>query len=106
MLSVDWSNVTIAGGSANSNVNIAGGSANSNVTIASNSANSNVTIAPSADATIRIGGGANAKIIMYTQNVPATSTSTGTTGQVAFDQNYIYYCVATDTWKRSALSTW
>ncbi len=128
MLSVDWSNVSIAGssansnvviasgsansnvyiagGSANSNVVIASGSANSNVVIASSSANSNVTIAPSADATIRIGGGANAKIIMYTQNVPATSTSTGTTGQVAFDQNYIYYCVATDTWKRSALATW
>jgi hypothetical protein len=106
MLSVDWSNVSIAGGSANSNVFIAGGSANSNVFIAGGSANSNVTIAPASDATIRIGGGANTKIIMYTQNVPATSTSTGTTGQVAFDQNYIYYCWATDQWKRSALATW
>jgi hypothetical protein len=38
--------------------------------------------------------------------VPATATSTGTTGQVAFDSNYIYYCVATNTWKRSPLTTW
>jgi hypothetical protein len=100
------SNVYIAGGSANSNVSIAGGSANSNVSIAGGSANSNVSIAPASDATIRIGGGANTKIIMYTQNVPATATSTGTAGQVAFDSNYIYYCWATDQWKRSPLSTW
>jgi hypothetical protein len=89
-----------------SNVFIAGNAANSNVTIAGNAANSNVTIAPANDATIKIGGGANTKIIMTTQNVPATATSTGIAGQVAFDSNYIYYCVATDTWKRSPLSTW
>jgi hypothetical protein len=100
------SNVSIAGNSANSNVSIAGNSANSNVYIAPISANSNVSIAPADNATIRIGGGANTKIIMHTQNVPATSTSTGTVGQVAFDQNYIYYCWATDQWKRSPLSTW
>lgn len=39
-------------------------------------------------------------------NAPATSSSTGTAGQVEFDANYIYVCTATNTWKRSALSTW
>jgi hypothetical protein len=38
--------------------------------------------------------------------VPATATSTGTVGQVQWDANYIYVCVATNTWKRAALSTW
>ncbi len=37
---------------------------------------------------------------------PATAGATGTTGQIAWDSNYIYVCVSTNTWKRSALSTW
>lgn len=39
-------------------------------------------------------------------SAPATSTSTGKAGQIAFSSGYIYYCVATNTWKRAALSTW
>lgn len=38
------------------------------------------------------------------QSVPTTSTSTGIKGQVAFDDSYIYLCVADNTWKRVALS--
>lgn len=37
---------------------------------------------------------------------PVTSTSNGAAGQVAYDNNYVYICVATNTWKRSALSSW
>ena len=37
--------------------------------------------------------------------VPATSTSAGTPGQIAFDSTHFYFCVATDTWKRALLST-
>lgn len=39
-------------------------------------------------------------------SAPTTSSTTGTAGQIAFDSGYIYYCVATNTWKRAALSTW
>jgi hypothetical protein len=39
-------------------------------------------------------------------SVPATATSTGTAGQTAMDANYFYVCVATNTWKRTPLSTW
>lgn len=38
--------------------------------------------------------------------VPETASSTGTVGQVAWDTSYFYVCVATNTWKRTALSTW
>ena len=41
-----------------------------------------------------------------TAGIPANAASTGTAGDIAFDSNYIYYCVATNTWKRVALSTW
>lgn len=40
------------------------------------------------------------------QAVPATSSSPGRKGDNAFDSNYFYVCVATNTWKRVALSTW
>jgi len=37
---------------------------------------------------------------------PANSSSTGVTGQIVWDANYIYVCVATNTWKRAAIGTW
>ena len=37
---------------------------------------------------------------------PATSSSTGTTGEIRIDANYIYICTATNTWKRVAIATW
>lgn len=36
---------------------------------------------------------------------PATSTSTGTAGMIAYDASYVYICTATDTWTRAALAT-
>jgi hypothetical protein len=36
---------------------------------------------------------------------PATSTSTGQAGQIAFDASWFYVCVATNSWKRIALSS-
>ena len=39
-------------------------------------------------------------------NAPATASSTGTAGDIRYDSNYVYICVATDTWKRAALATW
>ena len=39
-------------------------------------------------------------------DAPATASSSGTTGDIAYDSNYLYVCVATDTWKRVELSTW
>jgi|Laugresu1bdmlbsd_1035121.scaffolds.fasta_scaffold312055_1 hypothetical protein len=38
--------------------------------------------------------------------VPATATSTGTAGQIAYASGFLYVCVATNTWRRTALTTW
>lgn len=45
---------------------------------------------------------------LTTTNVPppASSTSPGVKGQISFDANYQYTCIADNTWKRSPLSTW
>lgn len=43
--------------------------------------------------------------VVLHSGAPATSSSTGVQGQVAYDANYMYICVATNTWKRIATST-
>ncbi len=43
---------------------------------------------------------------MITSSVPATASSTGVAGTLAYDSNYLYVCVATNTWKRVAIATW
>jgi len=40
------------------------------------------------------------------QTAPASATATGATGEIRYTSDYIYICVATNTWKRSPLSTW
>jgi hypothetical protein len=37
---------------------------------------------------------------------PASSTAAGTMGEFCWDANYLYVCVSTNNWKRSALSSW
>jgi hypothetical protein len=53
----------------------------------------------------------NFGIVGNTVNVPNTRTpasaaAPGTKGDICWDTSYIYVCVATDTWKRTAISTW
>lgn len=36
--------------------------------------------------------------------VPATSTANGTAGQVAADASFLYLCIATNLWRRVAIS--
>ena len=36
---------------------------------------------------------------------PASKTASGTVGQIAKDDNYLYVCTAANTWKRSILAT-
>lgn len=38
-------------------------------------------------------------------NVPATATSTGTAGQVAYDATHFYVCISTNVWVRATLAT-
>lgn len=44
--------------------------------------------------------------ITVSSNAPVSNSSTGTTGQIRYDNNYIYICIATNTWKRANISTW
>jgi hypothetical protein len=37
---------------------------------------------------------------------PTTPNSTGTAGEISWDQNYLYICVLANQWRRIALTTW
>ncbi len=45
-------------------------------------------------------------IRLRNSNTPSSASDFGFPGEIRWDANYIYVCVATDTWKRVALSTW
>lgn len=68
--------------------------------------------APSTDSIeVTIFNGLGGKLLAPSLNdlsvsVPASSSSNGQKGDFAYDGNYIYICTATNTWKRSALTTW
>jgi hypothetical protein len=48
----------------------------------------------------------NGTLIIVGGTPPATASSTGTAGTVVADSDYIYVCIAANTWKRSAITTW
>lgn len=41
-----------------------------------------------------------------TARTPASATATGNAGEVCWDSSYLYVCIATNTWRRIAHSTW
>jgi hypothetical protein len=49
---------------------------------------------------------ANKYTLVNWASAPATATASGTVGEIRFDSNYMYRCIATNTWKRTALATW
>jgi hypothetical protein len=46
------------------------------------------------------------QITIRDQNAPASASSNGFRGEIRYDSNYIYVCIADNTWKRVALSSW
>lgn len=46
------------------------------------------------------------KLRVRDTNAPSTATSPGEPGEVRWDSSYIYVCTASDTWRRSPLSSW
>jgi hypothetical protein len=53
----------------------------------------------------RSGGSQNEPIVSLV-TAPSTATSPCVVGQMAADISYIYACVATNTWRRAAVSSW
>lgn len=45
-------------------------------------------------------------IRLRTAKTPASASASGNTGDLAWDADYVYVCVATNTWKRAPIATW
>ena len=45
-------------------------------------------------------------IRIRTPQTPSNASSPGDQGQIEWDSGFIYVCTATDTWKRTAISSW
>lgn len=45
-------------------------------------------------------------IRLRNNKTPTSATASGNKGDICWDTSYIYVCVATNTWKRTAISTW
>jgi hypothetical protein len=43
---------------------------------------------------------------LRTAKTPASATAAGETGEICWDANYLYICIATNTWRRIAHATW
>jgi len=80
--------------------------------------NSNIVITnTNSNATVNINGTSNVAVFantgfyttalnLTTSFTPASSSADGVAGQITWDSDYVYVCVATNTWKRSLINTW
>ena len=48
----------------------------------------------------------NANQFEILSNPPANAGAAGNAGQITWDNDYIYVCVAANTWKRVGIATW
>jgi hypothetical protein len=48
----------------------------------------------------------NIRLVSGMGTAPASATATGTTGDIVVTAGFIYVCTATNTWVRTALTTW
>lgn len=54
-----------------------------------------------------VGFDVNGKILrLRTAKTPASATATGNVGEICWDSNYLYVCVAANTWERAPLIPW
>lgn len=44
--------------------------------------------------------------LIISNTTPANSTAIGLAGTIRYDANYLYICVANNTWKRASLTSW
>ena len=58
---------------------------------------------PAPEVTLDISGSA---IRLRNSSTPTNASSPGAQGEIRWDSNYLYICIATDTWRRIAHSTW
>lgn len=75
----------------------------SNTTVLNNSSTTSTRIAGTATSVLKVDGDT---IRIANDRTPANAGATGNEGDICWDANYLYVCVAANTWKRVAIATW
>jgi hypothetical protein len=79
----------------------------SNITIANTNSNAAVSINGTGNVAVFANTGFYTTALNITTSfTPASSSAAGVAGQITWDSNYVYVCIATNTWKRSPIGTW
>jgi hypothetical protein len=95
---VDGNTVSLTGGESDTghggDINLTGGAA-----VSGSARGGDVVVLQSTSAGGRVGG-----LRIASSHTPASSSEACTTGQIHWDSGFVYVCVTTNTWKRSALS--
>lgn len=78
-----------------------GGALTANITILQSGNVGIATTDPTAKADI-----ASDILRLRSAKTPSSAGAAGNAGDICWDSGYVYVCVATNTWKRSALATW
>ena len=63
---------------------------------------SNINLLAALSGAITIGG----NLTVSNVYVPTANNSVGSTGQLTYDSNYVYVCIAANTWRRANLAIW
>jgi hypothetical protein len=64
------------------------------------------TLTVKEDGSIIATGTVTLSSLILAEKTPATAAATGTKGEIAWDADFIYVCIDTDTWVRAAIATW
>jgi hypothetical protein len=97
---------TRGNGNSQSNQIVIGDSAvgnGSNTTTIGNSSTTGTYLAGTATSILSVAGDT---VRIVNDKTPANAGAAGTEGDICWDANYIYVCVAANTWKRVAIATW
>lgn len=68
------------------------------------SANDRVVVLTNTNSTAILKTITSANFKLLSNTVPVANNSNGTPGQVAYSNNYLYVCVANNTWGRTSLT--
>jgi len=87
--------------------------ASTGLVISDSDSNTHLTIGEDGEEEVQVGGDLAVTGTVTAENTlkingaaPATSSSPGTPGQMIQSGNYLYICIATDTWRRAQIFDW
>jgi hypothetical protein len=92
------------GGTTTINIGVATGTKTINIGTGSTTNPSTIDIGSGTPANSKVT--LNGTVILSRTATPASATAAGVQGTISWDANYIYICTATNTWKRTAITTW